>query len=125
MYESLHRNTTKWPSTCETWLTGDKQGRDAVCACNQTCMRVGSGYEQDTRRILMRIVIFSPQIIQNQASSPCYRMLINDISVTVWSNILLLHMACLKFMWVTGISHGCVPYHGHALGHLRHGSYSK
>ena len=43
--------------TC-TWLTGDKQDEDAVCAFKQAYMHVGSGYEQDTWRILMQITTF-------------------------------------------------------------------
>ena len=56
--------------TC-TWLTGDKQDEDAVCAYKQAYMHVGSGYEQDMQRILMQIATFSPQITQKQAPSQC------------------------------------------------------
>ena len=79
----------------------DKQGGDVVCAYNQTFVHVGSEYEHDMRCILMRIVIFSPQNTQKQAPSPCYSMLINDVSGLLWSNIRLVHVACLKFMWGT------------------------
>ena len=54
------------------------------------------------RRILMQIATFSTQITQKQAPSQCYSMPINDISGLLWSDILLVHMVCLKCMWGTG-----------------------
>ena len=60
--------------TC-TWLTGDKQDEDAVCAFKQAYMHVVSGYEQDTWRILMQIAGEQAQLVTSKSSWMEGRML--------------------------------------------------